>query len=188
MRFTPLGDHAVTVTFGATIDEATHRRVRAATARLDAARLPGIIDLAPAFASVAVHYDPALVERGGGSPYDRIVGTLEHVLDDLRVDALPAPRAVEIPVCYGGELGPDLGDVAARHAIAPDEVVRLHTSVDYLVYMVGFMPGFAYLGGLPEAIATPRRARRALPCPRAPSASAASRPASIRSCRPADGI
>lgn len=158
MRFTPLGDRAVTVTFGSTIDETTHRRVRAATARLDDRRPAGVVDLAPAFASVAVHYDPARVEPGHGSPYDRLVAILEHLLDDLRVESIPAPRQVEIPVCYGGELGPDLADVATRHSLSPDDVVRLHADADYLVYMVGFMPGFAYLGGLPDAIATPRRA------------------------------
>ncbi len=158
MRFTPLGDRAVTVTFGTTIDETTHRRVRAATARLDDRRPAGVVDLAPAFASVAVHYDPARVEPGHGSPYDRLVAILEHLLDDLRVESIPAPRQVEIPVCYGGELGPDLADVATRHSLSPDDVVRLHADADYLVYMVGFMPGFAYLGGLPDAIATPRRA------------------------------
>ncbi|MFI5230356.1 MAG: 5-oxoprolinase subunit PxpB [Gemmatimonadales bacterium] len=157
MRFTPLGDQAVTVTFGTTIDEATHRRVRAAAARLDAARVGGIVDLAPAFASIAVHYDPMRVAAGPGSPYERIVSTLERVLTDLRADALPTPREVEIPVCYGNELGPDLEDVAKRHGLTPDDVVRLHSGASYLVYMVGFMPGFAYLGGLPEAIATPRR-------------------------------
>jgi inhibitor of KinA len=165
MRFTPLGDQAVTITFGTTIDETTHRRVRAAAARLDAAELDGVIDLAPAFASVALHYDPARVRAGAGSPYARIVAGIEDALADLRVDVLPEPREVEIPVCYGDELGPDLDDVATRHKLAAAEVVRLHSGATYRVYMVGFMPGFAYLGGLPEAIATPRRStpRTAVP-------------------------
>jgi inhibitor of KinA len=64
---------------------------------------------------------------------------------------------IEIPVCYGGELGPDLDDVAERHAMSADDVIRVHSAGNYLVYMVGFMPGFAYLGGLSERIATPRR-------------------------------
>jgi inhibitor of KinA len=87
------------------------------------------------------------------------------LLDDVRVEDLPEPRLVEIPVCYGGSLGPDLTDLAEQHNLSTDEVVRLHSSAVYLVYMVGFMPGFAYLGGLPERIATPRRAspRTAVP-------------------------
>lgn len=157
MRFTPLGDHAITVTFGNTIDDTTHRRVRAASARLDDRRPAGVVDLAPAFTSIAVHYDPARVSPGHGSPYERLVASLERLLDDLRVEALPVPREVEIPVCYGGEYGPDLGEVADAHRVSADDVIRLHSSAAYLVYMVGFMPGFAYLGGLADAIATPRR-------------------------------
>ncbi len=82
---------------------------------------------------------------------------LRDRLAALDVEHLGAPRRVEIPVCYGGELGPDLDDVARTHGLAPEEVIRLHADADYLVYMIGFMPGFAYLGGLPERIATPRR-------------------------------
>lgn len=156
MEINPLGDQAVTVTLGTTIDEATHRRVRAAVARIDRAQPPGLIDLVPAFASITVHYDPA-VGASADSPYDAFVGRLEHILNASSDETLPPPRVVEIPVCYGGDLGPDLEDVARRHEMTPDDVVRLHTGGDYLVYMVGFMPGFAYLGGLPDALATPRR-------------------------------
>jgi len=85
------------------------------------------------------------------------VNFLRERLTGLAVEALDAPRVVEIPVCYGGDLGPDLDDVARMHELSPDEVVRLHSAAEYLVYMIGFMPGFAYLGGLPERIATPRR-------------------------------
>jgi inhibitor of KinA len=102
---------------------------------------------------------------GTDNPYERIVEELKEILTVVRAESLPAPRVVEIPVCYGGELGPDLEDVAAKHGISPDEVVSIHSSGDYLVYMVGFMPGFAYLGGLSERIATPRRSspRTAVP-------------------------
>jgi inhibitor of KinA len=155
MHFAPLGDQAVTITLGDAIDEATHRRVRAAMSRIDRDRPVGLIDVVPAFASLTVHYDPAVV--GGDAPFERFVAALETRLAGSGDDPLPAPRVVEIPVCYGGDLGPDLGDVAARHGMSEDEVVRIHAGGDYLVYMVGFMPGFAYLGGLDERIATPRR-------------------------------
>ena len=121
-----------------------------------------MIELVPAFASVAVHYDPAHVldttpgERRQ-SAYDRFAATMHSALDDLSDSALPAPREVKIPVCYGGQYGPDLDDVATAHDLTSDEVVRLHSGATYAVYMLGFAPGFAYLGGLPEAIATPRR-------------------------------
>jgi len=166
MHFAPLGDRALMVTLGDAIDEPTNRLVRAASVRLDETAPPGVVDIVPAFASIAVHYDPALV-RGdvGEPPYDRLVRELRSVLKDLRDDALPAPRTVEVPVCYGGDLGPDLEDVARQHGLDSDTVIRIHAAGDYLVYMVGFMPGFAYLGGLAEQIVTPRRSspRTAVP-------------------------
>jgi inhibitor of KinA len=168
MRFTPLGDRAVTITLGHSIDEPTHRLVRAVSAALEAKAPAGVTDRVPAFASVTVHYDPMRVAPDGdpdASPYERLVEALARQLSHVRADALPAPQTIEVPVCYGGDLGPDLGDVAARHRTTADEIVRIHSSGHYLVYMVGFMPGFAYLGGLPAEIATPRRSlpRTAVP-------------------------
>ncbi len=155
------------ITLGDAIDEGTNRRVRAISALLDARPLPCILDQVPAFASIAVHYDPALVggEEDDGSPYERLVTTLEKSLSDVRDDAPTPMRVVEIPVCYGGDLGPDLDDVAGQHSMSADDVVRVHSTGDYLVYMVGFMPGFAYLGGLAPELVTPRRSspRTAVP-------------------------
>jgi inhibitor of KinA len=167
VRFAPLGDRAITITLGDAIDEATNRRVRAISALLDARALPCIVDQVPAFASLTLHYDPALVvgDDSDDSPYERFVNTLEPMLAKIREDETPAPRIVEIPVCYGGDLGPDLQDVARQHGMEVDEVVRVHSSCDYVVYMIGFMPGFAYLGGLAPELATPRRSspRTAVP-------------------------
>ena len=158
MHFTPLGDRAVMITLGATIDEATHRLVRSASVRIDERPPAGFVDQVPAFTSIAVHYDPLIAARGTSqTPYARVVDELTSALDGLTAERLPPARVVEIPVCYGGALGPDLEDVARAHEITADEVVRIHTSGDYLVYMVGFMPGFAYLGGLSPKLATPRR-------------------------------
>ena len=166
MRFTPLGDRAVTITLGDAIDLSTHRRVRSACAALDAHAPPGVVDQVPAFASVTVHYDPARVAGDAARPpYDRLVAQREEVLSNTREEELPPPRVVEIPVCYGAELGPDLEDVARQHDLTPQQVIDLHVGAEYLVYMVGFMPGFAYMGGLPERLATPRRStpRTAVP-------------------------
>ena len=166
IRLAPLGDRALLIHLGETIDEHTHRRVRAVCARLDERAPPGMIELVPAFASVAVHYDPSAVPNGDGqTPYARFASAIEDVVLSVGDESMPLPRAVEIPVCYGNEFGPDLEEVGEHHGLPPDEVVRLHSGATYRVYMLGFAPGFAYMGGLPEAIATPRRAepRTAVP-------------------------
>ena len=152
MHYAPLGDHAVLITLGDGISEAINRSVREASARIAAARIAGVTDIVPAFASVAVHYDP-----GPGRMQSEIVTELRMVLASQAPWDLPAPRLVQIPVCYGGELGPDLEELAAAHDLTPSDVISLHSGAEYLVYMVGFMPGFAYLGGLPPELATPRR-------------------------------
>jgi inhibitor of KinA len=159
MHLTPLGDRALLITLGDSIDETTHRLVRAVCARLIARALPGFVELIPAYASVAVHYDPAAVPNGNGEtvPYERFSAAVAAALADLGDEELPPPRRVEIPVCYGGQYGPDLDDLAREHGLTADDVVRLHSGATYRVYMLGFAPGFAYLGGLSKELATPRR-------------------------------
>jgi inhibitor of KinA len=159
MHFAPLGDHAITISLGESIDEGTHRLVRAVSALLDARPPQGLVDQVPAFVSVAIHYDPALVPGDTlASPYQRMVALLEHALRDVPADELEPARLIDIPVCYGGAFGPDLDDVARQHDLTAEQVIEIHADCEYLVYMVGFMPGFAYLGGLSDRIATPRRA------------------------------
>src|SRR5918912_2649199 len=161
MHLSALGDRAVVIQLGSSIDEATHRRVRAVCARLDERPIAGLVEYVPAYASVVVHYDPARVPpdraRPHSLPHSRFVAALEAALDQLVEEALPPTSLVEIPVCYGGEFAPALEDVARLHELSPDDVIRIHIDGDYLVYMIGFLPGFAYLGGLSERIATPRR-------------------------------
>lgn len=176
MEVIPLGDAAVVVRLGDSIDEATHRRVRAYSARLEARPVPGMTEYSPAFASVTVYYDPARVHheaaepgggraRAGAAPCDVVVAALEALLDGLEAVEPPPGRELEIPVVYGGRWGPDLDAVASRAGLSPAEVAELHASGEYRVYMVGFAPGFPYLAGLPSRLATPRRAvpRTAVP-------------------------
>ena len=124
----------------------------------------------PAFASVAVHYEPSRVadDAPGSpwrSPYACLVTSLQAALAGVEESELPPPREVTIPVCYGDSYGPDLDDLARQHGLTPEDVVTRHSGATYDVYMLGFAPGFAYLGGLPPDIATPRRAepRTAVP-------------------------
>ena len=158
LRLSALGDRALLIHLGDAIDEQTHRLVRTVCARLSEHPVPGMTELVPAFASVAVHYEPSAVPNGDESPpHARFAAAIESALRNLGDESIPPPRAVEIPVCYGNEFGPDLEEVGRQHDLTPDEVVRLHSGASYRVYMLGFAPGFAYMGGLPEAIATPRR-------------------------------
>src|SRR3954468_6749589 len=140
------------ITLGDAIDETTHRLVRAAASRIRNKPPAGFIDLVPAFVSIVVHYDPLVASGDRGGPHQRVGEFLRDRLDGLDAADPGESRLVEIPVSYGGELGPDLDDVARLHGLTAEEVVRVHAGADYVVYMIGFMPGFAYLGGLPEQI------------------------------------
>jgi inhibitor of KinA len=166
----PLGDRAVTVTVGTRIDEATRVRILSLCAALDARPPEGLVVYVPAFASLTVHYDPARVpaDASDSTPYERFGVALRAILESAPLHVAGDPRVIEVGVAYGGEFGPDLEDVARHAGVSADEVVRLHTSGDYVVHMVGFIAGFAYLGGLPARIATPRRA---VPRTRVPASS-----------------
>lgn len=147
----PMGDTALVLEVGHTISEETHRRVQAVVQRLDQQPISGVLEVVPAFATVTVYYDPFQIA------YTELRDRVEAALQGLTDVELPPSRIVEIPVCYGGEFGPDLAKVAARNQLTPSEVIEIHTDAEYLVYMIGFAPGFPYLGGLSERIATPRR-------------------------------
>lgn len=162
MQIIPLGDTALLLEIGETIDESTYKRVQVAWQALAAAPLPGVSELVPAYTTVTVFYDPVRVVHAG-APEDGIAGWLtERVRDRLKnppkVEKSKA-RIVEIPVCYGGEFGPDIGLVAKQSKLSPEEVIKRHAKAEYLVYLIGFAPGFPYLGGLPKELATPRHAK-----------------------------
>lgn len=144
------------------MDAATHARVQTACAALEAAALPGVRELVPAATSIVVHYDPVAVSAAG-APADDLAGWLgARAANALAGTAKAKPargRAVEVPVCYDAEFAPDLKRVAAQAGIAEAEVVRRHARADYWVALVGFAPGFPYLAGLPEELATPRLAK-----------------------------
>jgi inhibitor of KinA len=162
MRFAPLGDNAFMLEVGDVIDEPTHRRVQEAWRVLAAAPLPGVTELVPAYTTVTLFYDPVLAVQAGAPGDDifewLVARTKERLKNPPRMEK-PKSRTVEIPVCYGGEFGPDLGLVAKQAKLSPEEVIKRHSKPEYLVYLVGFAPGFPYLGGLPKELETPRHAR-----------------------------
>jgi inhibitor of KinA len=147
----PLGDAAVLVRLGDAIDESTHLRVRLAYARLRRAPVVAALDIVPAFTTVAVHYDPAHAD------YHMVAARIADTLQQFEAEQLPGARTLTIPVRYGGGNGPDLELVAAHAGLTPHDVVRRHAAGDYLVHMIGFAPGFPYLGGLDPRLACPRR-------------------------------
>lgn len=157
-RFLAVGDRAVSIELGDAIDEAVSEAVVALDAALQNTGAPGLIETIPTYRSLLVAFDPEQITR-----------------EEIRALALahwPPPRTVRgqrtrwtVPVLYGGEHGEDLDAVASIHGLAPEKVIAIHSSAEYRVYMIGFVPGFAYLGGLPEALHTSRRTEPRLKTP-----------------------
>ncbi len=149
-RIVPAGDSAVIVEFEERIDLAVNARTIACADAIQAVNMPGVRDVVPTYRSVAVYFDP--LRTDGDALLERIAHEAEHAV----VAEAAASAPVRIPVCYGGELGPDLASVAVFAGIPEDEVIGLHSSATYRVFMLGFVPGFAYLGLVDERIAMPR--------------------------------
>lgn len=149
IRCLPCGDRAVALELGNVIDLALNRRVLALARSLAGA--PGIIEVVPTYRSLLVEFDPAAIKPA------EILALAQAQAE--RADPVPRARRVILPTVYGGEFGPDLAHVAAVHGLSADDVIRIHSGRDYPVYMIGFSPGFPYLGGLDERIATPRLER-----------------------------
>lgn len=156
--FSPAGDSALLVTFGEAIDLATNRQAHALAHLLAEDPPPGLGEAVPGYTTLLVHYDPLQLD------YPEMLAWVQpraFLAIKSTKSILPAARRVEVPVFYGGSLGPDLEFVAAHNGLTSDDVIRRHTARDYPVYLIGFTPGFPYLGGLDESIAAPR-----LPSPR----------------------
>lgn len=150
VRFLTAGDCAVTVELGDGISEAVNRRIRALSLALEKSPIPGVVETVPTYRSLMVHYDPGVIA------YPALEKALRGLTGGLDQAVLPPSDVLEIPVLYGGEEGPDLAFVAEHCGKTPDEVIALHSAPEYLIYMLGFTPGFTYLGGMDESIAAPR--------------------------------
>ena len=147
-RFLPCGDAALTVEFGRDIDPRVNARVLALDARVGG--LHGVVETVPTYRSLLVQYDPERVD------FHALSSALRDLAADLP-DAAREGRLWRVPVVYGGEFGIDLEETARRHGLTASDLIRRHSAPVYRVYMNGFLPGFAYLGGLDPSIATPRR-------------------------------
>ena len=144
------GDCALIMEFGNEINPETNRKVRDVVYLLEQANIAGILDWIPTYCSILIKYNPAVITN---HQLVTQLASLENTKDHME---LPTPFVTEIPVVYGGAFGPDVECVANHNKLSVKEVIEIHSGRDYLIYMMGFTPGFPYLGGMSKMIATPR--------------------------------
>lgn len=149
-KFLPAGDRSLVMEFGDTIDPAINARIRSMAQAIEEAKDLPIEEIIPTYRSIQIFYSPLRIDVA------ELQSKLRSLEEGLPEDTGSDYRIVEIPVVYGGDYGPDLSFVAEHNQLTEEEVIRIHTGTDYLLYMLGFTPGFSYLGGMSEAIATPR--------------------------------
>jgi len=158
-QITPIGDQSISIEFGAVIDVEINRLVCALARRIESAALAGVVDVLPSFSAVGVHYLAAEVPTGPGERvHAAITRRLRGLVEALESESQAATRTVEIPVCYGGEHGPDLEEAAQACSLSAQRLVDLHTRAPLRVFMIGFTPGHPYIGLLDEQLDLPRRA------------------------------
>lgn len=152
IRILTAGDSSLLVEFGKEISPEINRKIAATVQLMRDQYIEGVVDVIPAFCSLLINYDPRVIT------YEEIKERIKCLLKVEVKGAENRKKVYEIPVCYGGEYGPDLANIAKHAGLCEEEVIRIHSSRDYLIYMLGFLPGFCYLGGLDERIHTPRLA------------------------------
>lgn len=152
IRILTAGDSSLLVEFGKKISPEINRKITAVVQMMKEQHIEGVVDVIPAFCSLLINYDPRVVT------YEEIKKRIQNLVRLEVKTGEVRKRIFEIPVCYGGEYGPDLGNIAEHAGLSEKEVIEIHSSRDYLIYMLGFLPGFTYLGGLDERIHTPRLA------------------------------
>ncbi len=144
------GDTSVAIVFGNEISEKINTEIRAFDEALNEAQIDGIYETVPTYCTLTIHYAPEIIR------YGELAKKLEELLSVSHKAQKISTVIIEIPVLYGGEAGPDLEYVAQYNNLSTDEVIRIHSEAEYLIYMLGFTPGFSYMGGMNERIATPR--------------------------------
>ncbi len=149
-RLLPCGDRALSMELGDEISRGVNARVLALEYLIQQNALPGVMETVPSFRALLVYYDPFVIG------YEELAAVLRALAAQARPDVLPPARMVELPCCYGGDLGFDLERAAARLGLTPEEAVKLHASAEYYVDFVGFTPGLPYLSGMPARLHIPR--------------------------------
>jgi inhibitor of KinA len=156
-----LSEQAITIEFGQEIAGHLLDAVSGFNTLLQQQSFPGLVSTVPAYATLTVFYDPMIVMRSdlpGMDCFEKVSAYLQGLNIKSKSGKSIKGDIITIPVCYGAEFGPDLQEVADTNNLSGDEVIRLHSTAVYKVYMIGFVPGFAYLGGMDERLATPRKA------------------------------
>ena len=150
VRYLVAGDSAVCVEFGNEISPEINKKIRAFKIAVEKSDIPGIVETVPTYRSLLVHYHPEVIGfQALTEEFDKLMGSLSSI-------PIPPPTVIEIPDFYGGEMGADIENVAEHNHKTVEEVIKIHTSEEYLIYMIGFIAGFPYLGGMSKEIATPR--------------------------------
>lgn len=160
VRIFPLGDSALTVEFGNSIKTEFNKKALALARAFDEETFPGFIEAVPAYASTTVFYDLGEVKKrlaGPNTAYDAVKHLTERVLADLRIDENGDAGVIEIPVSFDADSALDLDVIAETHNFSPEEVINIFLSRTYRVFMIGFLPGFSYMGEVDRRIATPRK-------------------------------
>jgi inhibitor of KinA len=161
-RIFPLGDSAITIDFGNTIDDSINKEVMARFSQFQKNSLPGLIEMIPAYSSLTIYYDMLAVKKKINNDTTVFEWMKEQLVERLKIpvqENIVIERIVRIPVCYEEEFAPDLQQLAATKNITVDEAIQIHTSSSYKVYMLGFLPGFAYMGEVDEKIVMPRKSQ-----------------------------
>lgn len=151
-NISPYGDRGIRIQFGSTISPETHQLIRSFSVLLEKEQLPGVIEWIPTYTAISLYYDPYVVS------YGKLASRIVEMGKELPQMKVPAANVIHIPTCYGDVHGPDLKEVARYNGLDEDEVIAIHSGREYLIYMIGFTPGFPYLGGMSPKIATPRLA------------------------------
>jgi inhibitor of KinA len=150
VEIVPLGDCAITITFGNKIDERIHQQIQQFLHLFRRSKVVGVFECVPAYTSISIFYDPTMITYS--QLEKKVLLTYKSALEVSQIDSI----VYKIPVFYGGKTGPDLRFIADYHKMSEQEVINLHANKEYLIHMIGFVPGFPYLGGLSHNIAAPR--------------------------------